>query len=228
MIRSSLGILCTVTALSCTSKQLPHTGEDPVYPLRGLHSAVACEECHGTSGFEQLPNTCVACHEEDRPSKDHYPGEACDGCHIEEGWAVVDTIPTIETGDPKAFDHSILPETQLCWQCHEKDRLDPKHYADPAQPMAQWGDCSGCHETTAWTPNIVHPARIPHGSTASPGCTPIEDPTGWVTGCVGCHPDGTDTFVCYSCHEGVHPDANYPETLCLTCHNQAEPTGCEP
>ncbi|MEM6927520.1 MAG: hypothetical protein AAF602_11365, partial [Myxococcota bacterium] len=172
-----------------------------MYPLRGKHTAVSCEACHGTDGFNQLPNTCVACHEIDRPAPDHFPGEACDGCHVEDGWEFVEVVPTppTETG----FDHAALPETQLCWgECHEADRPEPTHYADPKLPQALWWDCSGCHQTVAWTPAIVHPARIPHGSAtendpaARGQCAPVDDEALWVTGCVGCHPSGTDTFTC--------------------------------
>jgi len=227
MTRAPLVAVGCMLVVSCSSPRLPHLGEEPVYPLRGKHTAVACEACH-TDGFEQLPNTCVACHEVDRPAPDHYPGQACDDCHVEEGWEVVETPPLPTLPTDTGFDHDSLPEDQLCWgACHEADRPIPTHYADPKLPLAQWWDCSGCHEPDAWFPAFEHPARIPHGSTASPGCTPVEDENAWVTGCVGCHPAGTDTFVCYACHVDSHAGENKPESGCLACHGDAEPTACD-
>ncbi len=227
MPRALLVSVSCALLVSCGSKTLPHAGEEPAFPLRGKHTAVRCEGCHGVEGYFTLPNSCVACHEVDRPGPDHYPGEACDGCHVEDGWEVVET-PTIEpTPIDTGFDHASLPESQLCWgACHEADRPEPTHYADPTLPQALWWDCSGCHTSDAWKPAIEHPTRIPHASSASPGCEPVDDESAWVTGCIGCHPNGTDTFACVTCHDGVH-DNQYVDAVCTGCHIDAEPTDCE-
>ena len=240
-----LGFACAAFA-SCT-KKLPHSGEDPVYPLRGLHAAVPCVGCHGDGTPDTLPTACAACHESDRLSPDHYPGQDCGGaCHVEDGWDVVN--PTLvftgetgitDTGPVPDFDHSTLPETQLCWDCHEEDRKDPKHYAagvkpgEDADPVTDW-DCSGCHTATAWGYQpILHPARIPHGvEDGDPDdgldCSPRPEKQ-WNSGCVGCHPNGTDTFTCFSCHDGpkkpVH-GGQFAEKTCLTCHVDAEAENC--
>ncbi len=215
----------------CQGKQLAHTGENPTYPLRGLHAAAPCVGCHGEGTPGKLPTACIDCHDDDRPDANHHVGQDCYGCHVEDGWDIVETTtPTGDTGTPTdptptpGFDHSGLPSTQLCWDCHEVDRKDAAHYAD-ADPLLSW-DCQGCHTATAWDwEPIVHPTRIPHGGRNSSDCGPTE-PSTWAVGCDGCHPNGTDTFVCFACHVDVH-EGNYGEDFCLGCHTNGEPTTCD-
>ncbi|MBX2800699.1 MAG: hypothetical protein KTR31_23665 [Myxococcales bacterium] len=141
--------------------------------------------------------------------------------------------PTGTTPVPD-FDHAKLPETQLCWECHEKERDGLDHYAagGPLDPVTSW-DCGGCHTATSWEwEPFVHPVRIPHGVENGPeDCAPrLEEE--WLTGCVGCHPNGTDTFECFNCHrdpddpkEPVH-GGTWELNQCLTCHIDAEPDNC--
>ena len=216
----------------CEGKQLAHSGENPVYPLRGLHAAVPCEGCHGPGTPQKLPTACIDCHDDDRPDPDHNPGQDCYGCHVEEGWEIVETTITLPTGDTgptttapdPGFDHSPLPTTQLCWECHEVERKDPVHYANEANPLLSW-DCQGCHTATAWDYKpIEHPTRVPHGA-RSEDCEPTPE-AGWQIGCEGCHPSGTATFTCQNgCHDNVH-DGTWPESQCLVCHIAGEPQGC--
>ena len=135
------------------------------------------------------------------------------------------------------FDHSGLPATQLCWDCHEIDRKDPTHYADELEPLLSW-DCQGCHTATAWDwQPIEHPTRVPHGArvgqdevTLQVDCAPAPD-TQWQVGCEGCHPGGdTSSFVCFSCHAEAHggPGGTWAESQCLGCHINGEPTTCAP
>ena len=239
-------IVCVVPSLflACQSKQLPHSGEEPAYPLRGLHAAVPCVGCHGPGVPEQLPVLCIACHEADRPEPDHFLGQACIDCHVEDGWGIVETTtPTLPTGGtpfPKK-DHAKLDPGTLCWECHEKERSAPDHYADPASvlkpdPITS-DDCAGCHTATAWYwEPIEHPVRIPHGTGtgAVPGesCDQVRPEDQWESTCEGCHPNGTDTYVCFACHnedavpgELVH-DGTWGENQCMGCHVDAESTEC--
>ena len=225
---------------ACNSKRLAHSGEDPVYPLRGLHAAVPCAGCHGADSFDAAPNLCVQCHNEDRPSPDHFPEQGCIDCHTEEGWDQVE--PTQPVDEPPPFEHPEVPETQLCWDCHEAERKGLDHYADPLVKFAPdpvgSSDCGGCHTTTAWDNNaIIHPVRLPHGVEIGPEeCAPRPEEE-WQTGCVGCHPNGTDTFVCFACHnedeapgEFVHANGQgeptWEESQCLSCHIDAEADNC--
>ena len=238
---------------SCNKLKVAHSGDNPVYPLRGKHDAVPCVGCHGDGRPKAESTVCMDCHEEARPSADHYPGQDCVGCHIEDGWQFVDdpylpTGPTGPTGDTgpdipePTFDHSGFPETQLCWgNCHEDDRPDDYHYKDPKADPTQWWDCSGCHTATAWDwEPIVHPTRLPHGTTeqipGSGGDCNIRPEGQWLTGCSGCHPDAGvqdySSYVCFSCHnedEGkgdlVH-GGTYEENACQGCHVNSESEEC--
>ena len=244
MVRSfsTFVLIAGISAASfagCKGKEVAHSGESPLYPLRGEHVAVACAACHGPGTPGAISSACIDCHEADRPGSDHYAGQDCVSCHTEYGWWDVDTLvtPTGTTGDtgtteptPTGFDHSGLPETQLCWDCHEEDRKDANHYADAAQDPAFWWDCSGCHfPAPGWLTDVnVHPVRLPHGSTTDPCDAPTPENT-WLTGCLGCHPTpgSYTTYVCFgACHVGVH-DGSYSEDICTTCHVNAEAESCD-
>lgn len=230
-------VLAGLVALVGCNKQLPHGGEDPLYPLRGLHAAVPCEGCHGPGTPGPLPTLCADCHANDVPSPDHYPGQECGACHTEYGWLdgvtptiPTDTGPTVPTGDTGTppttvtkVDHSKLASDRLCWDCHEDARKDPTHYADPAEPQSQWWDCGPCHTVNAWSESTIdHPARTPHG-TVSAGKERPE--AAWVVACETCHPVEYTTSDCSTCHLDIFPhygDAQKPGPLadesCLACH----------
>jgi hypothetical protein len=207
--------------LGCKEKRLPHGGPEPLYELRGLHAAVACADCHGSGTPKSLSRLCIDCHELDRPSPDHNPGQECGTCHNEmpPAWLngvtpppTGDTgviVPTGETGLQEIPDpiHDNLDSAQLCWACHEEDRKDPTHYANPANPQRNW-DCGSCHATgpegTGWLEDfIIHPVRTPHGTYFQN--FPVEESSGrWVVSCESCHPNTADytQFECSSCHDG--------------------------
>lgn len=216
--------------LAACDKRLPHGGEDPVYPLRGLHAAVPCEACHGPGTPEALPISCIACHDADRPAPDHYPGQDCATCHTEDGWDVgvtpIDTDPPTDTGpvDP----HAGLAPEQLCWDCHEAERSAPDHYADPVNPVKSW-DCGPCHTLVDWAEApYEHPARTPHGTYTGSIEHPPEE---WVVACTTCHPVALTAFDCSTCHLGIFPHPFSPDTqapgptadaTCLGCHIAAD------
>jgi hypothetical protein len=215
--------------LTACDKRLPHGGEDPVYPLRGLHAAVPCEACHGPGTPEELPTACIDCHDTDRPAPDHHPGQDCSTCHTEEGWGVghtpTDTGPT-DTDPPTGFDHTTLAPEQLCWDCHEGERSEPTHYADPANPVKSW-DCGPCHTVGAWDEApYAHPARTPHGTYVG---ILEQPPESWVVACTTCHPVELTAFDCSTCHLDIYP--HYDPALeagptadasCLGCHIAAD------
>jgi hypothetical protein len=64
-----------------------HEGDEPAFPLEGAHAMVSCGDCHGEEP-KALPAACVDCHEDDRPSADHYPEQGCADCHDAYGWTV--------------------------------------------------------------------------------------------------------------------------------------------
>jgi hypothetical protein len=204
---------------ACT-RYLPHGGSKPLFPLLGQHAFVPCEGCHGPGKPQEEPTACIDCHNADRPSPNHHPGENCAECHTEEGWDVgVDTHTGVTTPTPTHTGtvittdpiHDALGPEQLCWECHETDReAGPPttalslagHYSDPVAEQYTWWDCGPCHETDTWTNAAYdHPCRTPHGSLAHP-----TDPAAWVVACADCHTGG-DTSVtdCVTCHATIFP-----------------------
>lgn len=222
-VAPSVGLALFVLLPQACTKRLPHGGEDPIYPLRGLHAAVPCEGCHGEGTPKAQSTVCMDCHEEDRKDPSHHPGENCSPCHTEYGWDV-GVVPTLtyttgETGTPPtetgitAFDHTALPPEQKCWDCHEEERKDYPaitHYSD--DEIAKRWDCGPCHGYTAWeTDYYDHPVRSPHG-TYKLGV--IQAQPDWVVSCVSCHADTPDytTYTCGECHLALEP-AFYPHYL---------------
>ncbi len=201
---------------ACT-KLLPHGGEKPTYPLVGRHAFVPCEGCHGPGTPQPESKVCIECHNQDRPSPNHNPGQNCGdaGCHTPDGWlyGVVDTGHTggvtphtgtpEHTGTPPDPIHDALAPDQLCWECHEVDRKDPLHYADPAQPAEHAWDCGPCHGTRDWATELFgHPCRTPHGSKSSPPLAPAD----WVVACADCHTGGNTAVTdCVTCHATIFP-----------------------
>ena len=232
--RGVLGLLLVASA-AC-SKQLPHGGDDPLWPLVGKHAGVPCEGCHGPGTPQTLPTACVECHDEDRPSAAHFPGQDCARCHTPEGWDVgvtgthtgdTGTTPPTHTGTT-VTDHPNVAPTQLCWDCHETDRKDDQHYKDATNPAKSW-DCGPCHGSrTSWLDELVsHPARTPHGTFKG---SQEQPPASWVVACAACHPASYDLSVCsQTCHSDLAfphytvaaPDAA-GDLLCLGCHTAGD------
>ncbi|MEZ4241622.1 MAG: hypothetical protein R3F59_36835 [Myxococcota bacterium] len=225
---------------ACT-KRLPHGGEDPVYPLRGLHAAVPCEGCHGSGTPKALPTLCIDCHEDDRPEPSHYPGQNCTPCHSEYGWDQIATsllgtgetgaTPTTETGTTTTggFDHSVLPETQACWDCHEAERKDAEHYYSETKAL-RW-DCGPCHGVKDWAVDTYeHPVHSPHGAISDD----VENPEGeWIVACSSCHTNPGDnytTYDCQTCHSSLitTPPGHYGLTTLSTETNETCIVACHP
>lgn len=141
-------------------------------------------------------------------------------------------------------DYADLPGVSAyCWNCHEAERWaddpDGSHYALPAgapadqlDPRFRW-DCGPCHEPVQWSTNpFEHGPRSPHGAMSSitPNGEDCVDtpPETWVTGCNGCHPTSTATFVCYACHPDSH-GGSFNEATCTNdgCHVSAQPPDCD-
>lgn len=216
-----LGIGLAAVPQACT-KRLPHGGEDPVYPLRGLHAAVPCEGCHGAGTPKAQSTVCIDCHEADVPDPGHYPGQNCSPCHTEFGWDQIattlvppetGTAPTGDTGPTTTpYDpHAGLTTDLLCWTCHEVDRPatptpnSPTHYAH--ETLSRRFDCGPCHGLKDWlgeSPSGLgapyeHVTRSPHGTYSDN----VENPQNeWVVGCDQCHttPGNYTTFDCQTCH----------------------------
>ncbi len=236
----AVGLLLGLAAggVQACSKRLPHGGDDPLYPLLGRHAALPCEACHGEGTPQTLPTACIDCHDADRPTPSHYPGQDCAECHVADGWDVGVTtllhtghtgVPVTDTAPTTTDVHASLAPDRKCWDCHEKDRKDPTHYADPADQAKSW-DCGPCHATTTWTDDLyVHPARTPHATHAA---GTLRDEGTWVVACADCHPASLKAFDCQTCHQAIFTPPHYGDcasgpseicnAACLGCHRNGD------
>ena len=82
------------------------------YPLRGLHSTVACEECHSQPIFANVGRNCQDCHADIHRRKN---GVQCDMCHRVSGWQVsVHSINEHQDRFPLIGAHAVAD----CYSCH--------------------------------------------------------------------------------------------------------------
>jgi hypothetical protein len=195
-----------------------------------------CAACHTTNGW--LPASfdhavagatdCVSCHTKDAPAN-HFQGQ-CSACHSTSAWL------------PAHFDHKAAGATN-CVSCHSKDA--------PANHFQ--GQCSACHSTSAWQPaHFDHKAA---GATNCVSCHSKDRPANHFDGqcsnchntsswadasfnhtfptnhggangvCAKCHPSGTSTWTCFTCHNQAQLTAKHQDegisdiaTRCLACH----------
>ena len=102
---------------------------------------------------------------------------------------------------PASFDHQLAGATD-CQACHTQDR--------PANHFQ--GQCSTCHNTANWQQaNFNHTFPIQHGGANGQ--------------CSVCHPSGTASYTCESCHSLAAMQAEHQEEgifniagQCAACH----------
>jgi hypothetical protein len=82
------------------------------YPLRGLHSAVKCEECHVHPVFANVGRNCQDCHADIHRRRN---GAQCDMCHRVSGWQVsVHSMNEHQDRFPLIGAHAVAD----CYSCH--------------------------------------------------------------------------------------------------------------
>ena len=104
-----------------TSFGLSRHGQETAFPITGRHILVACSACHvGPShSFQLEAATCAACHGDDDPHANQFPGSDCADCHTADGF----TSPTVDhqaTRFPLDGAHQTVP----CASCHPVEQID--------------------------------------------------------------------------------------------------------
>ena len=102
------------------------------FPLLGMHTIAACEQCHITQTYDVPEANCVDCHRDDDTHK-KVLGADCGSCHNPNGWLFW------------SFDHNRQTEFRLdgshrkldCIECHSPA-------SGPAKDLAQ--TCVSCHQ----------------------------------------------------------------------------------
>ena len=163
------------------------------FPLRGLHTNTACENCHMNGVFKGTPTSCSQCHSRGgnsiaqmKPAK-HIPiTRDCDQCHKPNAWL------------PANFSHSLL--TQSCVACHNNTLEAGK----PSYHIQTSKDCGECHKTSAWLPaagydhtNVINDTSL---TCSGAGCHNGSSATGAPSSHVDVMRNGVN---CRACHTNI-------------------------
>ncbi len=176
------------------------------YPLRGMHEAVTCTQCHTKLVFTNVGHKCADCHADIHRRT---LGANCEQCHSVRGWQV--SVQQIQahnnrmplTGAHAAVDcdacHKGAATSQFktmstaCYSCHSAD------YQNATNPNHLTGKfpttCEQCHGTDNWLN-----ANFDHSSVGFP-----------LTGAHAVPPRQ-----CADCH--INNNYNLTSTTCITCH----------
>jgi hypothetical protein len=189
---------------------------DTKYPLRGLHGKVACDKCHAGALYkEKAPTACIGCHRKDDKHRNQL-GDACERCHLEDGWNRVPGFNHNRTRFPLLGRHGVVECKSChatpaykdarsdCFSCHEKD---DKHKKTLGRK------CETCHNARDWRVwDFNHDRRTKF---------PLEDGHAKLR-CDACHRVATDdariAMGCYACHgkDDVH-EGGFGR-VCERCH----------
>ena len=101
------------------------------FPLMGMHSAVACEECHSGSGYKKIKKSCANCHKNDDFHKGKL-GNNCDRCHTPNDWGVW------------FFNHNKQSKFKLTGK-HKKAHCHSCHSESIKKVLRTPRDCQNCH-----------------------------------------------------------------------------------
>ena len=176
------------------------------YPLRGMHEAVTCTQCHTKLVFTNVGHKCADCHADVHRRQ---LGAACEQCHSVRGWQV--SVQQIQahnnrmplTGAHAAVDcdscHKGAANSKFktmstdCYSCHSADY---QKTVNPNHVMGKFPtNCAECHGTDNWLN-----ANFDHSSVGFP--------------LSGAH--AVPPRQCADCH--INNNYNLTSTTCITCH----------
>jgi len=202
------------------------------FPLRGLHQAVACTQCHTKPVFSNVGTRCADCHADIHRG---ILGAACEQCHSVKGWNVqVQQIKQHNNRFPLLGAHAAVDcdachkngavsqfttMSTDCYSCHAKEFQT----ATPSHTTLNFPtDCTQCHGMDNWMG-----AKFDHlkftGFALDGAHATLE--------CIACHVGGKYTgtpATCVGCHlqdfnrtnNPSHAQAGFPQT-CQQCHSTA-------
>jgi len=142
------------------------------YPLRGLHSFVACQNCHVKPVFSNVGRNCQDCHADIHRRRN---GAQCDLCHRVSGWqvwrqnvnwhqdrfpligahAAVDCYSCHKAGAVGEFNRQGLSTD--CVSCHMQayqKATSPNH-----QALGYSTECTECHNIDSWRTAVIPSLR---------------------------------------------------------------------
>ena len=131
--------------------RLQPSGVEVHQPIVGMHAEMDCDACHGET-LSQAPQ-CTPCHEQDRLSEDHHPGQECGSCHLITGWGGLDhehqcKIPHEGYGECTDC-HLKTTDTFSCTHCHAhgKTDMEDEHRGKTNNFVWESTACLECHST---------------------------------------------------------------------------------
>ena len=196
--------VCHATTESWTISPFTHTVSQTDYLLTGAHLTTNCESCHVNEIYNNTPNDCWSCHEQDfnetgtsvypdspSHSDDQY-SQNCEVCHSTETWEGAEFDHSL-TDFPLGGAHALID----CEQCHDVGNFDLP------------SDCSGCHidgglaTTNSTTSDYNHTSHNINNN------------------CALCHAD-------QSWEELIFDHVNFTETNCQECHTPEHENSTDP
>jgi len=201
-------------------------------PLVGRHAGVPCADCHPNDAgdtFRAVPDDCGSCHRAQAFAPSVHPPHAgfssdCSTCPSAYGWRPA------RVAHARFWPLTGAHSTADCGGCHEDNRYAGTptdcfacHTADftEGHRPGESTRCADCHSTATWQgARMVDHVRffpLPHEG---------------ISDCGDCHPDGSDSFTCMSCHtlsrcrmdrehRGIS-GYSYTATDCLRCHPRGD------
>ena len=206
------------------------------YPLRGMHTEVACQRCHLNPVFRKTGHDCAACHADLHRAQ---MGNRCEQCHTVQNWSPVARRTALDHNNrfPLLGGHATAPceschqgaasgvfvgMSTACITCHRADfqgTTNPKHVTGGFST-----DCSQCHSMNNWTNarfdhNAVFPLTGAHATLACTQCHAGNNFAVAPRGCYGCHVADYNAT-----NNPNHAQAAFP-TDCSLCHSTINWTG---
>jgi hypothetical protein len=198
------------------------------FPLQGAHLTAECRECHRFAAqniWKGADTRCASCHADE--AKGVHPAHTqppftttCEACHtpysferaeIDHGrWWPLTGVHAAQDCSSCHAGSKFAGTPRDCVQCH-RDDFRRAHEATESTA------CAACHTTTAWNQvgNFDHSRFFPL-------------PHRGVKDCEACHPQGTQSLSCMTCHthsrsrmNSEHDDVRgyaFEAQACYRCH----------
>ena len=143
------------------------------YPLRGMHTNLACQQCHVNPVFANVGRNCQDCHADLHRRKN---GAQCDLCHRVNGWEVsIHSINEHQDRFPLIGAHAVVD----CYSCHKLGAVGQfnrqglstacischlsvyqKTTAPNHQALGYSMECLECHSMDSWMIAAMPHARF--------------------------------------------------------------------
>jgi len=201
------------------------------FPLRGMHQAVSCTQCHISMVFSNVGTTCSTCHADIHRGQ---LGGRCEQCHTANGWTVrIQNIQNHQNRFPLVGAHATAECESChtggataqfsglstdCLSCHLQDfqaAKNPDH-----QALNYSTSCQSCHSMNGWAgAGFDHLRSTGFALTGAHGSLD----------CASCHVGGRFQGTpanCYGCHASDYTGTSNPNHVqsgfpqqCAVCHN---------